>query len=254
MSDIVHNALRYDANNTRRVDVPANNTGQQTGLEYNKMPIIGFDCSGYYYHVVRESGYSIARECTSSYLISQQFTDISWKDVLPGDMINFGNHIGIVISYDSNTQLGTFNHMNGQNNKGELINSVFTTDQEVKKDNEGKNIYYGIKRKIKVFRRVKEEYYNPELDFHKDGGNNNPVLEPIGCNTKKKKALKKGDKGPEVKKAQVALKKYVTSTPTHGFFERLTERAVKEMQRLLSLRKTGQIDKQLHRMLGIELD
>lgn len=144
--------------------------------------------------------------------------------------------------------------MSGQNNKGRLTNSVFTTDEEIKKDNEGKNIYYGIKRKIKAFRRVKKEYYNPELDFHKDGGNNNPVLEPINGNTKKKKALKKGDKGPEVKKAQEALKRHVPSTPTHGFFERLTERAVKEIQRMFSLRKTGQIDKHLYRILRIDSD
>jgi hypothetical protein len=66
--------------------------------------------------------------------------------------------------------------------------------------------------------------------------------------------LRRGAKGPKVVKAQRALKKHNPATPTHGQFDRMTERAVKEVQQLFSMRKTGEICKKLQRMLGIDLD
>jgi len=60
MSAIVQNALRYNTTNTQRVDILGRNTGQIVpNLEQqNGDPVIGFDCSGYYYHVMRESRFS----------------------------------------------------------------------------------------------------------------------------------------------------------------------------------------------------
>ena len=146
------------------------------------MSVIGFDCSGYFYHVMRESGYGIGRASAASYLKSGNFTDVYYDDVKPGDMINFVNHIGIVIEYNPVTGKGDFVHMSGGSppNHGRLRTSPFTTGKDKKYIT-----YYSITRPIKAFRRVKEENYKPELDFHKDCKNSNPVLQPIPENLKK---------------------------------------------------------------------
>jgi len=110
------------------------------------------------------------------------FSDVSYSNIQPGDMINFGNHIGIVTSYDPETQKGTFKAMSGSNNEGSLKEPEFSTDP-------GKGLYYGTTRPIKAIRRVDEEYYDPDLDLHVDGSNPNPVLQPIPNNYDKQCVL-----------------------------------------------------------------
>jgi hypothetical protein len=68
------------------------------------------------------------------------------------------------------------------------------------------------------------------------------------------KIIRPGAKGPQVKKVQEALKKHVPSTPTHGSYDRMTERAVKEAQRIFSMTPTGIICKELLRRLKVAYD
>lgn len=68
------------------------------------------------------------------------------------------------------------------------------------------------------------------------------------------KVLRPGAKGPEVQKVQKALKKHVPSAPTHGSYDRMTERAVKEAQRIFSMTPTGIICKELLRRLKVAYD
>jgi len=68
------------------------------------------------------------------------------------------------------------------------------------------------------------------------------------------KVIRPGAKGPEVKKVQEALKKHVPSTPTHGSYDRMTERAVKVAQRIFSMTPTGIICKELLRRLKVAYD
>jgi len=68
------------------------------------------------------------------------------------------------------------------------------------------------------------------------------------------KVIRPGAKGPEVKKVQEALKKHVPSTPTHGTYDRMTERAVKVTQRIFSMTPTGIICKELLRRLKVAYD
>lgn len=68
------------------------------------------------------------------------------------------------------------------------------------------------------------------------------------------KVIRPGAKGPEVKKVQEALKKHVPSTPTHGSYDRMTERAVKVAQRIFSMTPTGIICKELLRRLKVTYD
>ena len=131
---------------------------------------------------MRESGYDVGRLSAKGYLQSDIFSDVSYSNIQAGDMINFGNHIGIVTSYDPETGVGKFKHMRGSNNKGSLIESDFST-------NSRKPTYYGTTRPIKAIRRVDEEYYDPDLDLHKDGSNPKPVLQPIPNNYDKQCAL-----------------------------------------------------------------
>jgi len=174
MSDISQNATRYDTSNTQRVDTIVKNNGQVYSGSGNTTKI-GFDCSGYFYHVMRESGYGIERLTASGYQKSNKFYDVSSSNIRPGDMINFGNHIGIVTSYDPETGLGKFKHMRGSNNKGSLKESEFSTNPEIPR-------YYGTNRPIKAIRRVNEDNYDPDLDLHKNGDNPQPVLQPIPQN------------------------------------------------------------------------
>jgi hypothetical protein len=138
---------------------------------------------------MRESGYGIGRECAASYLKSDKFSNISDDDVKPGDMINFGNHVGIVTEYDPETGKGIFVHMSGGNpaNHGSLKISPFEVPTKREpKDKKNKNrCYYGNSRSIKAFRRIKEGFYSADIDLHKNGNNPNPVLQPIPEKIKK---------------------------------------------------------------------
>jgi hypothetical protein len=65
------------------------------------------------------------------------------------------------------------------------------------------------------------------------------------------KVLRPGAKGPQVRKVQEALKKHVPSTPTHGHYDHMTERAVKVAQLLFSMTPTGIMCKELLRRLKV---
>jgi len=75
----------------------------------------------------------------------------------------------------------------------------------------------------------------------------------LGPNAKKValgiKVIRPGSKGPEVKNVQEALKKHYPATPTHGTYDRMTERAVKVVQSIFFMTPTGIICKELLKRL-----
>ena len=190
MSDIAINAIRYyGLVNARRSDSPNPHNGEFVGKEDNGEADIGFDCSGFFCHVMVESGYSINYETTGGYSISKAFTTISKEEVLPGDMITFTKHMGIVIQYDQKSSLGKFIHMSGSDNKGVVKISYFVTDirnymstLNVDKplDPDHKAFQYGVLKPIISLRRVREDRYSYKVDLHVNASNPNPTLRPLG--------------------------------------------------------------------------
>ena len=180
MSDIAQNALRYNTENTVRRGNGHNN-GEIVGKQKNGDPIVGFDCSGFVCHVIIESGYRIDYVTTGGFSSSNAFSKTPTNNVLPGDVIHFGGHVGIVIEYDSNTGTGSFKHMSGTGEVGEMSFSYFITKQPKKnqKTPDGKNYYYGA-RGIVSFYRVNNNRYSAEVDLHLNGSNPKPTLRPLG--------------------------------------------------------------------------
>lgn len=66
------------------------------------------------------------------------------------------------------------------------------------------------------------------------------------------KVIRPGSKGPDVKRIQEAMKKHYPATPTHGSYDRMTERAVRVVQAIFFMTPTGQICKELLKRLKID--
>lgn len=181
MSDILQNANLYTPTNTARVDVGGQNAGQTVA---GQSGVVGFDCSGYYYHVMRESGYDISHMSTSAYAQSSAIQDVANADVRPGDTVFFEGHMGFVVSYNAVTQTGIYRSMTGSHNNGTLKDSPFSTTN-LPAANNGPQ-YWGVSesasgntgKSFMGFGRIDPSTYKPELDLHKDG-NQNPVLHPL---------------------------------------------------------------------------
>src|SRR5574340_93105 len=163
MSDILTNAQRYDSSNTERVDMIGLNYGQPVA---DRPGVIGFDCSGYFFHVMRESGYPVEHVWVDAYRQSPMFESVALADVEPGDAVFFQGHMGFVVEYNPLTGLGKFRHMSGSNNVGEIKDSDFSTNG---------NGYWGGTKPFVSIRRVVQSTYDPSLDNHADGSTS-PVL------------------------------------------------------------------------------
>ena len=94
MSDILQNAQAYDGTNTTRVDTPGMNNGQAI---VDKPGVVGFDCSGFYDHVMKESGYDTGtRTGVEGYKSrTDVIQNVDPLDVRPGDTVIFDKHIGV---------------------------------------------------------------------------------------------------------------------------------------------------------------
>ena len=175
MSDILKNATRYNATNSSRIDGAGKNTGSVRSADGSQ---IRFDCSGLVYHVLRESGYNVPYDSSSVMADVNTFkgnwaTPVTNPDsVLPGTLVYFNGHVGIVSTYDSTTGRGTFLSMTGKNNNG-LVKpeEPFTTnDSDVGQ-------MWGANKSFKGFAAVKPELYDPSLDQHANGANpDSPVF------------------------------------------------------------------------------
>lgn len=209
MSDIAHNALRYNSTNTTRSDAPNFHNGQEIGQQENGDVMIGFDCSGFVCHVILESGYRIDYEPTGGLSGSNAFTTVS-DGADHGDIILFNGHVGIVIEYDSTTALGKFVHMSGDRKRGGVIKiSYFVTDvnkySEVSRQPKDRaprgpdkmTIIHGTSRPIIALRRVNSNRYSANVDLHMNGSNAKPVLRPLGTKIYSKHILKTNKRSPK---------------------------------------------------------
>ena len=186
MSDVAKNALRYyGITNAIRSDAPNPHNGQVVGKLSDGSAILGFDCSGFFCHVMIESGYRINYEPCDGYLKSASFETISENELKPGDMILFTGHIGIVTEYDHASSIGRFIHMSGSNNIGSIKISYFVTnidkllhrtDHTQPTGPNIKSIKYGNTKPIVSLRRIKKNHYSNGLDLHLDNSNPNPTL------------------------------------------------------------------------------
>jgi hypothetical protein len=203
MSDIVQNALRYyNCPSVDRSDYPNPHNGQVVGKQGNGENIIGFDCSGFICHVMNESGYRNDYEPTRALSGSKALTKKTEDEVLPGDLILFEGHVGIVTEYDPATFVGKFIHMSGNSRKGgkiKISDFVSDIDKYVQKFNKKIPIntsgspfnYYGTTKPVKEFLRINNDRYSAEVDLHINGSNPLPTLRPLGVNVYRNYVLKK---------------------------------------------------------------
>lgn len=174
MSDVALNSLRYNDTNTRRSDPPNRHHGELEIIA--DKAFLNFDCSGFVCHVLIESGYRIDYHSTGAFLTSKGFSTVPPEEVQAGDIILFGGHVGIVIEYANSTHLGRFIHMHGKDDVGGIKISEFVSV----KSTDSNNRYYGTRRAIKGFRRVKKERYSGTVDLHINNSNPTPTLRPLG--------------------------------------------------------------------------
>lgn len=220
MSDIVQNALRYyNCPGVDRSDYPNPHNGQTVGKQSNGESIIGFDCSGFVCHVLNESGYRNDYEPTKALSGSKAFTEKNEDEVMPGDIILFNGHVGIVTEYDPTTYVGKFIHMSGDSSGGEIsisdfVSSINKYKQKFKKqlptNASGKTFnYYGTKKPVDKFIRINNDRYSAEVDLHINGSNPQPTLKPLGIRVYSNHKLKT----PSTK--QTVAKKTKTSPAPH---------------------------------------
>ena len=177
MSDILTNALRYNTDNTFRSDGAGNNRGNQRNADGSQ---IGFDCSGYAYHVLRESGYDVPYAQTSAVFDGPDNLKADWATNLnpktqaipPGTLAYFEGHVGIVQSFDPGSGRGTFISMTGANNSGILRSEV---PFSIKKEGADGVFWGGTtpggSREFLGFAAVKPDRYDRDLDQHTNGLN-----------------------------------------------------------------------------------
>lgn len=111
-SPIVYNSYRFNATNTARVGTAGENRGALTSDGK-----LGFDCSGFVYYVLKNSGYQVDYLSTSQSMSSagvlsaaaaQWQTKIDPTQAQAGDLVYFKGHVGIVVSFDSEKGTGVF--------------------------------------------------------------------------------------------------------------------------------------------------
>ncbi len=127
---ILDNAELFSQANTVRRSAPGQNTGQITNDGRFQ-----FDCSGFVYYVLTNSGYDVGNYRSVSGLFANgaltdtakqwqtQITDYS--QVQAGDIVYMSGHMGFVVSYDATTGLGVFRSSTTTNG---VDNETFTTN------------------------------------------------------------------------------------------------------------------------------
>lgn len=245
MSDISANAKRYDQKNTVRSDPPNPHNG-----ELVRANAIGFDCSGFVCHVINESGYRIDYESTSAMRQSKGFISIRTEDAQPGDLVLFKGHVGIILSYDKSSTLGSFIHMSGQRNIGVIRTTRFILNHEkYSYASEAANqdvisVATNItSQKVLYILRVRTERYSAEADLHYTGQNPFPILRPLGTAIYTKHVRKKPKErvlaaaiGP--KRAPVQTKSSPTRKGNEALLSRLWGDLVKTASDLRKPRPT----------------
>ena len=174
MSNILRNAYRLTPKNTYRNDrlnLGANNT--------NSGGKIGFDCSGFVWYVLNQSGYKIPYFNTSAAhsangLIgkgAEYLNQVDKKDAKPGDLVYFGGHVGVVTEFDPATGKGKFYSMTGSPTKGgELREDSF--------DTQGRSGDWGTVGVFQGFARPDARHYDAKRDVYRNDPNDSSTWTP----------------------------------------------------------------------------
>ena len=178
MSNYLYNSYRFSAANSARVDVAGQNRGQIT-LDGK----FGFDCSGFLWYALKNSGYDVGDGFSTSSIMAskgqlstagQQWqTSVAAADVKSGDLVWFNGHAGLVVSFDATTGKGVFRSSTGSNNSGRgVMDAEFSTSPVA-------GISCGKDKAFFGFTRVNEDTYRQGADVWQGTDTTKfPSLEP----------------------------------------------------------------------------